>query len=114
MESRRRAKFLRETCRKGASSGVVLLRKRLTCSYKGDAMRYAILIYESETDFTSRTDQDRRERYWAAWRAYTEALNAAGVTRTGAALQSAVTGTTVRMNGNVRQVQDGPYADTKE
>jgi len=77
-------------------------------------MRYAILIYESETDVASRIDLDRRERYWAAWRAYSEALNAAGVTRTGAALQSAVTGTTVRMKGNVRQVQDGPYADTKE
>jgi len=77
-------------------------------------MRYAILIYESETDFASRTDPDRRQRYWAAWRAYTETLNAAGVTRTSAALQSAVTGTTIRMNGNIRQVQDGPYADTKE
>ena len=77
-------------------------------------MRYAILIYEGEADFSARTDQDRRERYWAAWRAYAEALTAAGVMRTGAALQSGGTGTTVRMNGNARQVQDGPYADTKE
>ena len=59
--------------------------------------------------------RNRRERYWAAWRAYTEALNAAGVTRNGAALQSGITGTTVRMNGNVRQVEDGPYAlESKE
>jgi hypothetical protein len=77
-------------------------------------MRYAILIYENEADFAARADQDRRQRYWAAWRAYTEALTAAGVIRTGAALQSGATGTTVRMNGNIRQVQDGPYADTKE
>ena len=77
-------------------------------------MRYAILAYESEADFALRTDQDRRQRYWAAWRAYDEALIAGGVKLSGAALQSGVTGTTVRMNGNVRQVQDGPYADTKE
>ncbi len=77
-------------------------------------MRYAILIYENEADFSARTKGDRRERYWAAWRAYSEALTAAGVTRSGAALQPGGTGTTVRLNGNSRQVQDGPYADTKE
>jgi len=77
-------------------------------------MRYAILIYEKEADFSARTDEADRERYWAAWRAYSAALTAAGVTRSGAALQSGGTGTTVRMNGNARQVQDGPYADTKE
>jgi hypothetical protein len=77
-------------------------------------MRYAILAYQSEADFGLRTDQDRRQRYWAAWRAYDEALIAAGVKLSGAALQSGATGTTVRMNSNVRQVQDGPYADTKE
>jgi hypothetical protein len=77
-------------------------------------MQYAILIYENEADFSARTEEDRREQYWAAWRAYSAALTAAGVTRSGAALQAGGTGTTVRMNGNVRQVQDGPYADTKE
>jgi hypothetical protein len=77
-------------------------------------MQYAILIYENEADFLARTDGDRRERYWAAWRAYSAALTAAGVTRSGAALQSGATGTTVRMNGNARHIQDGPYADTKE
>jgi len=77
-------------------------------------MRYAILVYEKEADFSARTNPDGRERYWAAWRAYSQALTAAGIHRNGAALQSGGTGTTVRMNGNARQVQDGPYADTKE
>jgi hypothetical protein len=77
-------------------------------------MRYAILIYENEADFSARTDEARRERYWAAWRAYNEAITTAGVTKSGAALQSGGTGTTIRMNGNSREVQDGPYADTKE
>jgi hypothetical protein len=77
-------------------------------------MQYAILIYENEADFSARTDENRRERYWAAWREYSAALTAAGVTRSGAPLQAGATGTTVRMIGNQRQVQDGPYADTKE
>jgi len=77
-------------------------------------MTYAILIYENEADFSARTNQDRREPYWAAWRTYAEALTAAGVRRSGAALQPGGTGTTVRVNGNARQVRDGPYADTKE
>jgi hypothetical protein len=77
-------------------------------------MRYAILAYENEADFAARTDQGRRERYWAAWRAYDEAMRAAGVKLNGAALQSAGSATTVRKNRDARQVQDGPYADTKE
>jgi hypothetical protein len=77
-------------------------------------MRYAILAYENDADFSARTDQDRRQRYWAAWRAYDEALTAAGIKLGGAALQSVGTATTVRMNRDARQVQDGPYADTKE
>src|SRR5260370_42641990 len=81
---------------------------------EGDAMRYASLTYEKEADVSARSDEDRRERYWAAWRAYSEALTAAGVSRGGAALKPGGTGTTVRMNGNARHVQDGPYADTKE
>lgn len=77
-------------------------------------MRYAILAYENARDFSAQTDQDQRKRYWAAWRAYDEALTAAGVKLNGAALQSGETSTTVRLNRNARQVQDGPYADTKE
>jgi hypothetical protein len=66
-------------------------------------MTFAILIYENEADFSARTNADRRDRYWAAWRAYAEAPTAAGVRRGGAALQPGGTGTTVRMNGSARQ-----------
>jgi hypothetical protein len=76
-------------------------------------MRYAILAYENEADFSARTDQNRWQRYWAAWCAYNEALTAAGVNLNDAALQSGETSTTVRINRNARQVQDGPYADTR-
>jgi len=77
-------------------------------------MKYTILIYESETDFSSRTDERRKAAYWGAYRAYTQALKAAGVMVGGAPLQAAPLGTTVRERDGKRQVQDGPYAETKE
>ena len=77
-------------------------------------MQYVILIYENDADFGARTDNERQAAYWAGWRAYCQALTDAGVVRGGAPLQVAHTGTTVRLNGRGRQVQDGPYADTKE
>jgi hypothetical protein len=77
-------------------------------------MQYAILIYENDADFSARTDKERQGPYWAGWRAYSQALADSGIMRGGAPLQAAHTGTTVRVNGRGRQVQDGPYADTKE
>jgi hypothetical protein len=77
-------------------------------------MQYAILIYENDADFSARTDKERQASYWAGWRAYVQALTDAGIKQGGAPLQGAQTGTTVRVNGRGRQVQDGPYADTKE
>src|SRR5262245_12650332 len=80
----------------------------------GNYMQYAILIYEKDADFSDRTDGQRQEAYWAGWRAYGKALTEAGIMRGGAPLQGPHTGTTVRIEGSRRHVQDGPYADTKE
>ncbi|HXA97818.1 MAG TPA: YciI family protein [Candidatus Dormibacteraeota bacterium] len=77
-------------------------------------MKYTILIYENEAAFSSRTDERRKEAYWGAYRAYTQALQAAGVMIGGAGLQPPPVGTTVRQRDGKRQVQDGPYAETKE
>lgn len=76
-------------------------------------MQYVILIYESPEDFASRSPE-RREAVMAPWRAYHKALVDAGVYVMGAPLQPDATGTTIRVKGGQRQVQDGPYADTKE
>ncbi|MEJ0045376.1 MAG: YciI family protein [Rhodospirillales bacterium] len=46
--------------------------------------------------------------------AYTEALVAAGVMVGGNGLEPPSTSTTLRVRDGKRQVQDGPYADTKE
>jgi hypothetical protein len=76
-------------------------------------MKYMMAIYETEADFSTRTDE-HRETYWGAWRAYHQALVQAGVIVGGNALQPPATGTTVRVSGGKRHVEDGPYADTKE
>lgn len=77
-------------------------------------MKYTILIYETESEIGARGDAQRKDAYWGAYRAYTKALQDAGVMAGGAALQPAHLGTTVRQHGGKRQVQDGPYAEAKE
>ena len=49
-----------------------------------------------------------------AYRAYTEAMQQAGVFKQGAPLQPTATGTTVRTTDGKTQVLNGPYAETKE
>jgi hypothetical protein len=71
-------------------------------------MKYAILVYETEQDVAN------REHQMPAYNAYSQALSEAGVMAGGAALHPSYTGTTVRVQNSQRQVQDGPYADTKE
>lgn len=71
-------------------------------------MKYAILVYETEQDFAN------RDTYMPAYQAYSQALAEAGVSAGGAALYPSHTGTTVRLQSGQRNVQDGPYADTKE
>lgn len=71
-------------------------------------MKYAILVYETAADFAN------RDRHMPAYNAYSQALSEAGVIAGGAALHPSHTGTTIRLKDGQRQVQDGPYADTKE
>jgi len=77
-------------------------------------MKYTILIYETEADFTTRSDEKRKEAYWGAYRAYTQALTQAGVMAGGAGLQVPPRATTIRLRDGKRQVQDGPFAEAKE
>jgi len=77
-------------------------------------MKFTILLYESEADFTARRDDPQNSAYWGAYRAYTKALQDAGVMVGGAGLQPAQVATTVRQHNGKRQVQDGPYAEAKE
>jgi len=69
---------------------------------------------EVEADFASRTDPERAGAYWGAWTAYAQSIAQSGILVSGAGLQPPHTATTVRVRGGHTQVQDGPYADTKE
>jgi len=76
-------------------------------------MKYMMAIYETDADFNARAGE-KKEMFWGAWRAYHNAMVDAGVLVDGNALQLPSTGTTVRLKGGKRHVQDGPYSDTKE
>ncbi len=75
-------------------------------------MKTALLVYETPEDFAARDAEDTREAYWARWEAYAGALGV--ITVGGACLEGPETATTVRVVDGERQVQDGPFADTKE
>jgi hypothetical protein len=77
-------------------------------------MEYMMLIYESEHERAARNDPQRVEAYWGSWTAYVQALAESGIMKSGNGLQPPETATTVRLRDGKRQVQDGPYADSKE
>ena len=76
-------------------------------------MQFALLIYESPEAFASRKIEGT-DSYTGAWRAYHKALDESGAFVAGDPLEVPETGTTIRIRGGKRGVQDGPYADTKE
>lgn len=77
-------------------------------------MNYAILIHETPEEFAERTDPERSGPYWGAYTEYSRALEEAGILRGGAGLLPPHAATTLRGRGQARQVQDGPFAETKE
>lgn len=77
-------------------------------------MEYVLLFTESAADFAKRNDPEKAGEYWGAWSAYCEALVQSGIMVSGAGLQPPDTATTVRIRDGKRQVQDGPYAESKE
>jgi hypothetical protein len=77
-------------------------------------MLYALLIYEKPADFERRDASVEAGAYVGAWRKYYRAMVEAGIYVGGHPLDAPDTGTTVRLRDNKRQIQDGPYASTKE
>ena len=73
-------------------------------------MKYILLTRVAKDAF----DAPKDPADVAAGRAYGEALRAAGVFVAGAGLVSPDNATTVSVRDGKRQVQDGPYAESKE
>ncbi len=76
-------------------------------------MQYMILNYTSPLDLAD-ADSVKAAAEGAVWGAYTRALVDAGVLVGGNALHPAHTATTLRVRGEARDIQDGPYAASKE
>ena len=77
-------------------------------------MLYALLIYEKPADFARRDPAVEADGYVGAWRKYFQAMLEAGIFVGGNPLDVPETATMVRLRDSKPQIQDGPYASTKE
>ena len=75
-------------------------------------MNVMMLILEAPADFESRGDSPAATAYWQAWQSYSAAVNDKVVG--GQVLNGPETAVTLRVRDGVRQVQDGPFAASKE
>ena len=76
-------------------------------------MKYMLLLYADESGF-GRVSQDEMMKIMGAYRAYTEALQKAGVHMDSSRLRPAADATRVNIANGKTNVLDGPYAETKE
>jgi hypothetical protein len=76
-------------------------------------VKYMLLIFGSEAGMQAASKKDT-EQMMAAYVAYTEAMQKAGVLVSGERLQPVATATTLRAPGGKTSVLNGPYAETKE
>jgi hypothetical protein len=75
-------------------------------------MKYALLFNETPEEVAKGNDPAQADAYWGAWGAYMAAMNPHILS--GSALMGIDTATTLRIADGKRDVQDGPFADTKE
>ncbi len=76
-------------------------------------MQYMLMFYQPTSDFESR-GTPAADATMSSWMAYVTAVRTSGIAVAGHGLQPPLTATTLRIRGDKRQVQDGPFADTKE
>ena len=76
-------------------------------------MRYSLLMNYSEAGGAEQTPEALQEAM-AAFDAYAKSLQSAGVLLSAEVLQPTTASTTVTLRNGSLQVQDGPFADTKE
>lgn len=76
-------------------------------------MKFTLLYLENATE-AARRDGPDAPAYWGAWTAYIGAMNQAGIVAGGEGLMPPASGATLRLKDGRRDVQDGPFADSKE
>jgi len=76
-------------------------------------MQYLLTIYADEAGFNQMTPEQKQQGL-AAYMAYTQALQAAGVYVGSNRLRPVATATTLRTTNGKVQVLDGPFIESKE
>ena len=76
-------------------------------------MKYMLTIFTDEAGMTQATP-DQIKEMMAAYGAFGQEIEDAGVFVAGEGLQPTATATTVRVRDGERLLSDGPYAETKE
>jgi hypothetical protein len=76
-------------------------------------MKYLLLIYNAETNWTSRSEAERA-KIFDEYMAYTNRIHGSGNYIAGEALQPIATATTVRTRDGKTVTTDGPFAETRE
>ncbi len=76
-------------------------------------MKYALLIYQNEAEW-SKADEGQRTAAYAAHGRFTELLRKRGADRGGEELALSDLATTVRFDRGEAVITDGPYAETAE
>jgi hypothetical protein len=77
-------------------------------------MQYMLMFNEPIEEFAKREDPSHAGAYWGAWNAYCAEASKAGIMVGGNGLQVPDTASTVRLRDGKRQIQDGPFAASKE
>jgi hypothetical protein len=85
----------------------------VTIEVEEDTMRYCLLMHYQEASEIGLTEQDMAPAM-AAFGAYADDLTAAGVLIGTEVLEPVVATTTVTARNGGPEIQDGPFADTKE
>ena len=75
-------------------------------------MKVMMLILETPEDFAKRGGGPAAQEYWNAWQSYSQAVGDKVVG--GNILEAKDQAATIRFADGERQIQDGPYADSKE
>jgi hypothetical protein len=76
-------------------------------------MEYMMLLFSDYAGF-EKLSADEKTKGMAAYVAYTEAMQKAGILRGGNRLRPTSAATTVRVKDGTTEVLNGPYAETRE
>jgi hypothetical protein len=83
------------------------------CMPKGGSMQFLLMLYVNEAGWPKLTTEQQQQGM-AAYLAYSEELEKAGVLKAHNSLQSSFRAKTVRLADGKPRVLDGPYAESKE